>query len=275
MKKISFLWLLAALMLIGNAFAETDHSIIGDASKLKTNPYCQAQVYKGELPVIESKNLLTKTRLGCYDNFTILHSGIAKTALWSAEHLTRENVLLASKIKRVDAFHVEDKLPADERAELVNYARSGYDRGHMAPNKDMPNAQAQYQCFTLANMMPQNPNNNRVLWEGIEAATRTLAKEKGELYVVTGPLFLTAKLQSLQGVLIPTHIFKAIYNPSTGEAAAYIVNNTEGMDYKMINIDQLQRLSGVNVFPFLSKEKMSTMGKLLPPSPHNEKNLTE
>ena len=41
-----------------------------------------------------------------------------------------------------------------------------------------------------------------------------MALDEGEVYVVTGPAFLGAELQSLKGrVLVPTHIFKAVYMP--------------------------------------------------------------
>lgn len=264
--------LLLGVSLNAHAVFETDKSQVDEVGKLKDKAYCKTQVYLGTLPVIENKPLEAKTKLGCYDNFTLLHSGLSRTALWSAEHLTRESVLAASKIKRVNPFHAEERLPIGERAELANYARTGFDRGHLAPNKDMSTEMAQYQCFTLANMIPQNPNNNRVLWEGIEAATRTLAKEEGDIYVVTGPLFLSTKLESLSGVLKPTHIFKAIFDPVKHQAAAYLVANAEGMDYKVINIDELKRLSGINVFPFLEKAKSGMAASLPKPTPHNEKN---
>lgn len=238
-----------------------DNSIVGEVAQLKSNPYCNTQVYKA-MPVVENKNMQAKTKLGCYDNFTVLHSGISKTPLWSAEHLTKDNVLKGMKLERINSFRPESLLPESERAELSNFKKTGYDRGHMAPNKDMPTEMAQYQCFVLANMIPQDSNNNRVLWEHIEATTRVLAKKEGELYVVTGPLFLESKIGSLGGVFIPTHIFKAIYDPVKNEAAAYFVNNQPGNDYKVINIAELQRLSGIDVFPFLTKaqrEKAATL----------------
>ena len=85
--------------------------------------------------------------------FAVMYSGISRTPLWSAEHLTRESILDAKDLKGRAAFHPEGELPSNERAELSDYARSGFDRGHMAPSADMPNRSARQQCFSLANMI--------------------------------------------------------------------------------------------------------------------------
>lgn len=138
----------------------------------------------------------------------------------------------------------------------------------MAPNKDMPTVRAQWQCFSLANMIAQNPNNNEVLWEGIESAVRTLTKKNGELYVITGPLFIGATINSLHGVLIPTHVFKAVYDPSSGRAAAYLAKNEDGMDYQVVSIDEINRLGGLNLFP---SETRQTILDLPAPTPHRER----
>lgn len=83
-----------------------------------------------------------------------MYSGVTKTPIWSAEYLTKEKI--AAKLPRKDSFHPESKLPSSERAELSDYARSGYDRGHMTPSADMGMASAQAETFTLANMVPQD-----------------------------------------------------------------------------------------------------------------------
>ena len=96
----------------------------------------------------------------------------------------------ARTLARVDSFHAESRLPADERAELSDHRRSGYDRGHIAPNGDMATTESQYDSFSLANIAPQNGEHNRHLWRHIETQTRQLAIEYGEVYVVTGVAFL-------------------------------------------------------------------------------------
>ena len=75
----------------------------------------------------------------CFSQFTLLHSGVTRGPLWSAEHLARVNLATVVGLRRPtsNAFHEEGQLPAGDRATLDDYRRSGYDRGHMSPNGDM------------------------------------------------------------------------------------------------------------------------------------------
>ncbi|MDP3464711.1 MAG: DNA/RNA non-specific endonuclease [Sulfuricurvum sp.] len=209
---------------------------------------CTGIYYGNEAPEILNTKLIPKTKELCYTSFAVMHSGISRTPLWSAEHLTRES--LRSKSKRSNDFHAEEQLNVDERSELDDYSRSGYDRGHMAPSADMPTKLAQHECFSLANMVPQDANNNRGIWSSIEGSTRHLTNLKGELYVITGPLFIGSSIQRIKGrILIPTKIYKAIYDPSSGQGAAYVVNNAPGNDYEVVSIAQLEQISGIRFFP--------------------------
>lgn len=224
-----------------------------------------------EAPDILNVKLLPKTKELCYSAFALMHSGSSRTPLWSAEHLTRET--LRKKTKRSNDFYEEELLDSDERARLSDYSHSGYDRGHMAPSADMPTKLAQHECFTLANMVPQNSDSNRGIWAAIESSTRTLAKEKGELYVITGPLFIGNSLGRLKNrVLIPTKIYKAIYDPSTKKGAAYIVDNISDDDYNVVSIMELEQISGIRFFPQMKSSDKQTAIKL--PNPFNTAGAT-
>ena len=175
----------------------------------------------------------------------------------------------ARTLKRRNAFHADPQLPPDERAELSDYARSGFDRGHMAPSGDMPTAEAQQESFSLADMVPQDPNSNRTLWQAIEEATRAEAERDGELYVVTGPLFEGQALERINGrVLVPTAVFKAIYDPALGKGAAYVAPNAPGMLYQTMSIADLEKRSGINLFPALTPKIKSVKMRLPVPMPH-------
>src|SRR3954468_12984499 len=208
---------------------------------------------QGSAPDLVNPKLLPKTRQICYAAFAVLHSGITRTPLWAAEHLTREGLDAAVATERKDTFHEESRLPPDERADLDDYARSGFDRGHLAPAADMPDEQAQHESFSLVNMIPQDPQSNRGLWSGIESAARGLARTSGELYVVSGPFFQGATLRRLRGrVLVPTHIFKAVYAPKRNQAAAYLVENGDGDQWRSVSIAELQQITGIDPFPELA-----------------------
>ena len=207
-----------------------------------------------QAPVVVRPQLAASTTLLSFEAYTVLYSGVSRTPLWSAEHLTAASVDSAAQLARVNRFHAELRLPIADRSELADYTRSGFDRGHMSPSGDMPTASAQLESFSLANIVPQNPNNNQRLWQGIESVTRALARSDGEVYVVTGPLFEGADLQRLNGrVLVPTSLYKAIYNPARQAAGAYVAANVPGMVYETVSLSVLEGRAGITLFPTLPK----------------------
>jgi len=232
---------------------------------------CSSQLYQGAAPIIKSEKLAEETHPICFSEIAVLYSGISRTPLWSAERLTPARIERAKSLPRLrsNAFHDEPRLPEEERSELSDYRRSGFDRGHMAPNGDMSTPEAQEESFSLANMIPQDPCNNEVLWEGIESAVRDIALGGEDVYAVTGPAFLGAELQSLKGrVLVPTHIYKAIYVPSRNAAAAYFAPNDDSQTWETLSIADLEARVGIEVFPRLDGQARQHAMILPAPTPH-------
>jgi endonuclease G len=124
---------------------------------------CPEHFASGKAPDIVRPALAAQVSALCFEGYAVLHSGVSRTPLAVAEHLTRARMAAAREIRREVNFHEE------ERARLADYARSGFDRGHMAPAGDMGTATSMAESFSLANMVPQNPGSNRCLWEGIES----------------------------------------------------------------------------------------------------------
>src|SRR3954454_15225265 len=230
---------------------------------------CPQHFAGGISPALLKPQLAQRTQALCYEQFAVLHSGIVRTPLWSAEHLTRDRVEAASQLKRSNSFHRETRLPPQNRAALADYARSGYDRGHMSPSGDMATPNAQYESFSLANMIPQHPCNNEVLWEGIESAVRDLASTEDEIYVVTGPIYEGTDIPFLNGrVGVPSQIYKALFDPARRAAAAYVTPNADGMDWQAISIDQLAQITGIDPFPALPAKVKAVATPLPTPQPH-------
>ncbi len=225
---------------------------------------CPEHFANGQAPNLINQKLSAKTKDVCYTGFALKHSGITRTPIYSAEHLTRDRLAMAKGMKRTSKFYPDPNIPASERAELRHYARSGYDRGHVAPSGDMFDQQSQQECFSLANMIPQEPSVNRGIWEGIESATRMLTNDRGELFVVTGPIYSGGNVQQIGGaVMVSTQVYKAIYDPKRNEAGAYLVGNAEGAQAQTITIAELEKVSGISVFPSISS-KVKDNGMRLP-----------
>ena len=207
---------------------------------------------------------LQKKTIGlCFEAFALMHSGVSRTPLWVAEKLTRESLIRARSVQREDNFHAEETLPPEDRAELHDYARSGFDRGHMAPAADMPSLTAQHESFSLANIVPQQRQNNQILWAAIEGATRHMTNLRGELYVMTGTIFEGEKIERINGrVFIPTHIYKAVYDPAKKEGAAWISPNTAENIYEVVSIAELEKRININLFPGIpadAKDKIASL----------------
>ena len=256
-------WIVTLLMLL---MASTAQNVSAATTA------CPSQYLNGVAPDIQKASLAKSARELCYDNFAVMYSGISRTPLWSAEHLTRESIQDAKELKGRAAFHHEDQLPPSERAELSDYVRSGFDRGHMAPSADMPNRSAREQCFTLANMIPQNHKLNTIVWEGIESAIRTLALNTGELYVITGPLYLGNNITRLNGrVLVPTHVYKLVFDPKKNRGAAYYAKNEDAEELRMLSISELEKLAGINFFPKLPSAAKQLKLDLPQPKPYRSR----
>jgi endonuclease G len=220
---------------------------------------CPAVYLDGRAPEITNTKLASGIRELCFEAFGVMHSAVTRTPLWSAEHLTRSSVQEAQEQSRENSFHAEASLPFGARAELKDYARSGFDRGHMSPNGDMPDRQSQFDSFSLANMVPQNPVNNRYVWASIEHAVRTLAKREGDLYVITGPAFIGGSVQKVGNVLVPTHLYKVVYSPKRHAAAAYFIANTSTAQYQIVSIAQLEPIVGIDLLPSLSAREKAEL----------------
>jgi endonuclease G len=238
----------------------TPTAVLGDGRPARES--CADHYLDGRAPQIRNPKLAPNTTELCFNVFSVMHSGVTRTPLWSAEHLEAQEVESAQQLTRENSFHAEQRLPAGQRAELADYARSGFDRGHMAPNGDMPDRNSQRDSFSLANIVPQDGENNRHLWAGIEGVVRKMAKKEGDLYVVTGPAFLGSDLRKVGNVLVPTHLYKLVYSPRQKAGAAWFVENTPDAKANVIPIPELERIIGINLLPALSDEEKERVLRL-------------
>lgn len=234
---------------------------IGAESQLHTNaPFAARQAFAA-CPQFFAHGVAPATRGDrqralCYDAFAIQHSGRTRTPVYVATFMDRASLEAARAIKRRDKFFADARLPRAERAELVDYARSGYDRGHLAEAAAMPSKRGMAQSFSLANMVPQSPENNRRAWAKIEADTRRYAqRSKSGIYVISGPAYATEQPRTIgpSGVWVPTHLFKLVYDPARNRAwAHWIANRDDARPGRPLPYSEFRRRTGVEWFPGLA-----------------------
>jgi endonuclease G len=98
-------------------------------------------------------------------------------------------------------------------ATAADYAKSGYDQGHMVPYEDLA-----YDCklaeltFRFYNSVPQAPGLNRGQWSRWEAVVRQVS-QKDTLVVVAGGLGYKRKIG--KGLFVPDYCWKVVYSKRT------------------------------------------------------------
>ena len=103
-----------------------------------------------------------------------------------------------------------------------DFTRSGYDRGHMAPNADFNDTHENaLMTFFIANIWPQSPAVNRVTWLQTENETRRLASEYLEVYVI----IIVDEFSELQvgDIRVPLNFKRWVYDLGTNELIYEIV----------------------------------------------------
>ncbi len=212
---------------------------------------CPAFFVDGHVPAPAGAAGVGKLRALCYDAFAVLHNGESKTPVYVVQRLNRALVDDADE-KRTNKFFADARLPRSERAELDDYKRSGYSRGHMAPAGDMPTARAMAQSFSLANMVPQAMKHNSGPWARIEKDTRSYAhRAQGDVFVFTGPVFDSHSSAIGNGqVRVPSHLYKLVYDASTHRSWAYWQANDDAERVsKPISYEELVQRTGIQFLP--------------------------
>ncbi len=210
------------------------------------------KVFANDTPPVMQHQANLQPRPLCFDAFAVMHSGKSHTPIYVAERLNSEILQEAKNNQRTNKFFADARLPQAERAELNDYHGSGFDRGHMAPAGDMATDNAMAQSFSLANMVPQYPLNNRKAWASIEKATRNYIKRaSGDVFVITGPVFDgTPPTIGSNRVWIPQHLFKLVYDPSTNKAWVHWLDNSdEAKVGKPISYEELVKRTGIEFLP--------------------------
>ena len=160
---------------------------------------------------------------------------------------------------RPERFEVDRRTTA--RVEPSDYANSGYDRGHLAPNYAIAlhyGAEAQAETFLMSNIVPQRHALNAGLWKRLEQRIATSYPARyGEVWVICGPVF-AAQPPRLRGrASIPDACFLIVLDEKEGRlrAEAFLIPQDTPADAApdayLTTIDEIERRTGLDLLPEL------------------------
>jgi endonuclease G len=198
----------------------------------------------------------TKGTLLYRKGYVLGHDNSKKVASWVSYHLI--DIYLVKNVPRSDDFRPDPDLPKGQRSELSDYRNSGYDKGHLAPAEDMRrDRETESETFLLSNIAPQvGIGFNRAVWKELESKVRIWAKDRRNIYVITGPIYdgLDQKTIGPNKVVVPTHFYKIVISSTkTGQgldAIAFIIPNKENpngiLSQFITTIDEIENETGLD-----------------------------
>lgn len=209
------------------------------------------------------------------DGYVLQHSAFDKIALFVCERVEAKN--LEGTAERRDPFAPDPLLAKGRRAELSDYKRSGFSRGHQAPAANQRASQVHNdETFFLSNMTPQLQALNGGVWERLEQKVRDWAARFGAVWVLTGPMFYDPAEEARATadgaveytvigageVSVPTHYFKIVVREEDGalKAAAFVFEHKKhpsGVDLAkhLVSIDWVEARTGLDFMPDLPPEQ--------------------
>ena len=190
----------------------------------------------------------------CRSEYAVMYSTTKKTSYWSATVITKEKSL--AKLPRKNSFIADPDLPMDHRAYPSDYEGTGYDKGHLTAFKDVGgNPIAAKETFFMSNMIPQSPGNNQNGWRLLEEYVRELSMSVGDLYVMTGPVYLSVPLETIgkSKVAVPDAIYKIVVSKEKKFILAILVPNVpitkKDLNKYITELRTIEDATGIKFFP--------------------------
>lgn len=265
---------LPLLLLLALASCGSDNEDNGGGNKTTPNntnsnlSSANPATHRMEFPKLKNGTnvILVHTLSSGEVNYSVEYDTQKKSTRWSCYELYGSN--RETHTNRWYASEGEDQYPQDPlleqqyRWQSDPFWRSGYDHGHLCPSADRLNTrEANMQTFYLTNMMPQVNGFNAKVWATMEAWVRNQIKttSKDTLFVVKGGTIDNAsqyKTLARTGgnMIVPKYYYMAVLmrNSQGYKAMGFWIEHKENNDTNLspyvVNIDELERLTGLDFF---------------------------
>lgn len=198
----------------------------------------------------------------CRHAYISAYDNSAKIPNWVSYTLNPENAV--GCLPRSNAFKADAEV--DNSATPADYAKTGYDKGHIANDGDMRfDERAEFESFLMTNMTPQLPGLNRGSWKILETNVRTWAFVLGNSFTIyAGPIYDIENSKKIgKGVVVPSAFYKIVINNNTGDYAAWLFPHESdlGKDMKKLRVPlaYVEEVTGTQ-FPVPTKGKELSVG---------------
>jgi endonuclease G len=196
----------------------------------------------------------------CREAYLVAYDAPVKIPAYVSYTLLPQNAL--GCWPRTNAFVADKSVPNGPTPS--DYAGTGYDKGHAAPDGDMSWSEiVEYESFLMTNMYPQHGSLNRGIWKLLETSIRGWAVQLNQSYTVyVGASYGAGNDRIGNGVIVPHSFYKIVINNSTKEIAGWRFPHTKpyvnlGNDLTKFRapIAQIQKEAGVSFeYPAGAKE---------------------
>ena len=192
----------------------------------------------------------------CREAYLVAYDAPVRIPAYVAYTLLPQNAL--GCFPRTNAFVADASIQGGARPD--DYAGTGYDKGHAAPDGDLSWSQiVEYESFLMTNMYPQHGSLNRGIWKLLETSVRGWAVQRNQPYTIYVGAFYGQGDEFIANgkVIVPHGYYKIVINNATKEIAGWAFPHTKpyvnlGNDLTKFRapVAQIQQQAGVKyAFP--------------------------
>ena len=203
MKKLLLLLLTAVSL---NSYAWEQRAPLPVQACQVHSPYGFAQTQRQVVPI-------------CREAYLVAYDAPVKIPAYVAYTLLPQNAL--GCFPRTNAFVADASVPGG--ATPADYAGTGYDKGHAAPDGDLSWSQiVEYESFLMTNMYPQHGSLNRGIWKLLETSVRGWAVQQNRAFTIyVGAMYGAGNDRIGNGVIVPHGYYKIVIDQQTGAIAGW------------------------------------------------------
>ena len=156
----------------------------------------------------------------CREAYLVAYDAPVRIPAYVAYTLQPQNAL--GCFPRTNAFVADQSIQGG--ATPSDYAGTGYDKGHAAPDGDLSWSQiVEYESFLMTNMYPQHGSLNRGIWKLLETSVRGWAVQRNQPYTIYVGAFYGPGNEFIANgkIIVPQGYYKIVINNATKEIAGW------------------------------------------------------